>query len=220
MAEVKARPVPNSKVGRPSSGRPSTGRGCLLGGRTTKGGPLGSHGLASRCTSSRRRTLSRAGACLPRERGLRRGHMAFALECFEHGARTRRRRLVRMASLAQSALGGAASTLCSRALLRSWKTDACLARLRQPDGDRLFRRACTVLALTNVIHLFADELACLCRWSPAGAFCGASSLECGLLWHTAETTQILRRVSSFQRQPLTLRAPRGSLPVSMPSREV
>jgi len=115
--------------------------------------------------------------------------MALALERLEHAARTRRRRLVRMASLAQVALCGAASTLGCRPLLRSWKLDARFARLRQPNGNGLLRRACAMLAFANVIDLFADELACLCRWSPAGAFRRASSLERGLLWHVAEISK-------------------------------
>jgi hypothetical protein len=37
--------------------------------------------------------------------------------------------------------------------------DACASRLRQPDRDRLLRRAGAVLALSNVFDLFVDELA-------------------------------------------------------------
>ena len=182
--------MPNSEVdpARPTfSGRPSaTRRRCLPGGRTTKGGPLGSHGLTSRGTSRGRRSFSCAAACLPCKRGFRRGRMALALQRFEHRARTRGRRLVRMTSLLQVARGCAAGPLRCRALLRRWKFDTCFARLRQPDGNRLLRRACAVLPFANVIHLFADELACLGRWSPASTFRRASSLECGLLWHDVE----------------------------------
>jgi hypothetical protein len=106
------------------------------------------------------------------------------------------------------------------ATARRLQFDASAAGLRQPNRNCLLRRACTVFPFANVIHLFADELARLGRWSPAGAFRRASSLERGFLWHIAHITQVVRRVSCFQRQPLTLRAPRGSLPVSVLSREV
>ena len=89
--------------------------------------------------------------------------MTLSLERITRGARTRRRyRLTAAVPLAQGSFRCTASALRCRPLLRRWKIDARFARLRQPDRDRLFRRSCAVFALANVIHLFADELACLC----------------------------------------------------------
>ena len=89
--------------------------------------------------------------------------MTLSLERVSRGARTRRGyRLAAPAPLAQGSFRCAASAFGGRPLLRRGKIDARFARLRQPDRDRLFRRSCAVLALANMIHLFADELACLC----------------------------------------------------------
>jgi hypothetical protein len=62
-----------------------------------------------------------------------------------------------MTPFAQCTLRGAASPFRRCTLLRHRKLDACLARLRQPDRDRLLCRARTVLAFANVIDLFANE---------------------------------------------------------------
>ena len=88
--------------------------------------------------------------------------MPLALERFERGTPARRRRLVRMAPLAQCSLRGAARPFRRRALLRHRKLDAGLARLRQANRDRLFRGARTVLAFANVIDFLANEFTGLC----------------------------------------------------------
>jgi len=172
----------------------STRGGGTLGGRTAKGGSLRPRRLPGRCMSCRRRTLARAAARLSRERALRGSRVTFSLERVTRGPRTRwRRRRAAAAPLAQGSFRCATSAFGCRPLLRRGKIDARFARLRQPDRDRLFRRSRAVLALANVIHLFADEFACL-RWrSPASAFRRTGSLECGLLWHIAELRKFCAR---------------------------
>src|SRR2546422_9171893 len=58
-----------------------------------------------------------------------------------------------IADRALARLGGRAARLGRRQL------HAGSARLGQPDGDRLLRRAGSVLTLSHVLDLFADELA-------------------------------------------------------------
>jgi len=60
-------------------------------------------------------------------------------------------------------LGAATRLFGCFAFFRSRQIDAGAARFREPDGDRLFCGSCAVLALADMMHLFANEFAGLCR---------------------------------------------------------
>src|SRR5262245_9470012 len=63
-------------------------------------------------------------------------------------------------------LGGLSALLRHGAFAGRLEMNPRTPRLRQTDCDRLFRRARTVLALANMVELFAHELARLCRRGP------------------------------------------------------
>ena len=97
------------------------------------------------------------------------------------------------AALAERPLGRATRPRRGRSLPGRGQVDASLARLGEPDRNRLLRRSCAVFAFPNVLDLLAHELAGLCRRGPAGAFCLTSPFECGLPWHEALPTQVAGR---------------------------
>src|SRR5437763_12029834 len=91
--------------------------------------------------------------------------MRLALQRALHGARPPRRRLPLSAAVTArvGALGALARLLRRLAALRRRQIDARLPRLRQADRDRLLRRLRAVLALADVVHFLAYELATLRR---------------------------------------------------------
>src|SRR5690606_23044795 len=97
---------------------------------------------------------------LLRELTTRRRAARFVLQRTARGARARSRwgpGLAAVLPRREIALGRLACSARSALGRRQRHTRA--ARLRQPDGDRLFRRACAVLAPANVVDLLAHELA-------------------------------------------------------------
>ena len=120
-------------------------------------------GSGPRCFASGRLATGRAsaasaGAGLITQGLGRRGPAAFPFQRFDGGLRTGwRRGAVRRCP----ALCGVASGLLARSRrnIFGWrKFDACAARFRQSDGDRLFGGASPVLTFTDVVHFFFDEL--------------------------------------------------------------
>lgn len=78
----------------------------------------------------------------------------------------------------------AATSLFGRgALAGRGQVDAGAPGLRQADGDRLLRRARTVLAAPDVLHLFAHELSGLRGRSLALASVAPGSFDGAFLWH-------------------------------------
>src|SRR5512134_1462756 len=71
-----------------------------------------------------------------------------------------------------------------RSLRRRRELHACAPRLRQADGDRLFRRARPVLALPDVLDFLAHELTGLRAWRLAFTLGLLGSLNGFLLWHS------------------------------------
>src|SRR4051812_11689636 len=88
-----------------------------------------------------------------------RGGSAFALQRAAHRARAPRRSRTPPSALAALLVTLGLSPRLRRARLGRRHVDARTAGFGQPDGDRLLRRACSVLALANVIELLANELA-------------------------------------------------------------
>jgi hypothetical protein len=72
--------------------------------------------------------------------------------------------------------------------------DTCPSRLREANRDRLLRRARTMLALADVVHLLADEFAGLRRGRFARLLVFACTLERGLFRHVGHL-QILAGVT-------------------------
>jgi hypothetical protein len=58
------------------------------------------------------------------------------------------------------------------------------ARLRQANGNRLFGRSRTVLAFTDMVDLFAHELAGLCRRRFPGTLRLTRAFNSGFFWHS------------------------------------
>src|SRR6185312_6385197 len=74
--------------------------------------------------------------------------------------------------------------LRSSTLLRWLEIDARAPRLRQTDGNRLLRGTRAVLALADVLHFLAYELARLRAGRLSLTFILASPLDRSLLWHS------------------------------------
>src|SRR4051812_20432175 len=96
-------------------------------------------------------------------------------------ARPRRRRVRVVLSLLVVALGAALHA--ARAVARRLQRHARATRLRQADRDRLLGRARAVLALPDVFHLLANELAGRGRRAPSAAQLLPRSLHRASLWH-------------------------------------
>ena len=114
--------------------------------------------LLRRSPSRPHAPFSRRALRLRRERLRRCARPPLALQRARRCTRASRRRLGRRL------LHG--RTTCRRLFLPAAGRDlhACAARLREPDRDRLLRRAHAVLPLADVIDLLADEFSCLGRW--------------------------------------------------------
>src|SRR5438105_2316059 len=82
---------------------------------------------------------------------------SFAFQRAAHGARTSRRRFATASS--KRALRALARALRSFAFFRRLQVHARSARLRQSDGNGLLRRARSMFAAADVMHLLAHELA-------------------------------------------------------------
>ncbi len=130
--------------------------------RAFASGSLRRHGLLRGGRTLRRRALTGGGARLSREGLVRSRRVRLALERGFDGAATLRRRRARLASpLPRRVVTRGRLTGAHRRppRLRRGERHARPPRLRQSDRDRLLRRARAVLALANVIHLLAHELA-------------------------------------------------------------
>ena len=113
-------------------------------------------GAARAARSARGQPLSPDARAL-----MRRGAPRFALQLAGGGARSLRT-IARDRPVSRAARG--CRTPFRRGLgarRRRGELDAGAARLRQADRDRLFGRSCAVLALANVMDLFAHELTSL-----------------------------------------------------------
>jgi hypothetical protein len=71
----------------------------------------------------------------------------------------------------------------SRPFLRRLQINTRAARLGKPYGNGLLRRARTVLAFTDMIHLFAYELTGLSARRLPLTFISANPLDGLLFWH-------------------------------------
>ena len=120
---------------------------------------------------------------LARQRLLRRRASAFALQRPQCRARPSRRRpsppAARAARRLRAPLGRAL-----RARRRLPEMNAGAPRFRQPNRDRLLRRSRAVLALTDVVHLFANELTSLRRRRLPLPFIAPRALQRRLFRHS------------------------------------
>ena len=157
-----------------------------LGGRAAEAWALGSGALTRRTASRCGAALSRRGSCLARELRLGGGAVAFPLQRAKSRARpgTRHGFLAPAPTLSSLAFSRMPRARGRRSLFGRGKIHTSLACLRQPDGDRLFRRTRAVLPLANVFDLLAHEFTGLRRGRAARAFVVASPLQGGLVGHT------------------------------------
>jgi hypothetical protein len=81
------------------------------------------------------------------------------------------------------AFGTFPSFLGHRASFRRFEFHSGSARLGEADGNGLLRRASAMLAFADVVHLFADEFACLSGRGVAFALVFPCSFERGFFWH-------------------------------------
>jgi hypothetical protein len=68
-------------------------------------------------------------------------------------------------------------------LFRRRQLNACAPRFGKPDRNGLLRASRSVLSLTNMVHLFAHELARLRAGRFALASVFARPLDCSFFWH-------------------------------------
>src|SRR5207302_8450595 len=130
-------------------------------------------------------TATSAAASLAGERTPGSGAAAFAAQSARNCARTGARwpPPASRAATTQVAAGAGAHLLGGPATFGRSELDAGAARFGKPNGDSLLRRARSVLALADVVHLLANKFARL----RAGRFSLALLLVCAfqglLLWH-------------------------------------
>jgi hypothetical protein len=86
-------------------------------------------------------------------------------------------------ALRVSTSSGLARFLRCCAFLRRLQVDSSATRLGEAYCDSLLRRASTVLALTDVVHLFTHEFSRLSTRRLSGALIFASPLYRLLFWH-------------------------------------
>ena len=82
------------------------------------------------------------------------------------------------------ALRALACLLGYLALLGRWQVHACASCLRKSDRDRPSGRSRAVLALTDVMNLFADEFSSLCGRSLALTLVAFRPAQCVLVRHS------------------------------------
>jgi hypothetical protein len=110
-------------------------------------GPLCAHRLLRGVSQTRAAPFPRTAAGLPRKSQVRSGLRPLAFQSARRGSRPGRTRL-------------SARRRLLRFRSRLWREfHSRPSRLRQTNGDGLLRRSRTVLALTDVLDLFVDELA-------------------------------------------------------------
>src|SRR5690242_7245653 len=102
---------------------------------------------------------------------MRRRAARFVLQHVRDRARDARlmARLALMLSRLVGVFRTAARALLGFSFLWRRQIDARAPRFREPDSDRLLRRARAVLAAADILDLFADELTRLCAGGLAGA---------------------------------------------------
>ena len=131
--------------------------------RAAPGRALGPHGLLRRRAPRPRAAPHRRAVRLPRECRPRCRRTRLPLQRAPHRARPPCGWPPPPPPLGDIARGLASGLRRSLPRSRRLKLHARPPRLRQADCDRLFGRSRAVLALTDVVHLLADELAGLCR---------------------------------------------------------
>jgi len=145
--------------------------------------PLGFGSALSCPTPSGRRSSSRRVLGLSCERTWRGGAAPFAFQC--RRGRSRSPWIDALLAMSSRAAGrcGTLTRLgfCRRRRLA--KLDPRTARFGQSDGDRLFRRTRSVLAVTDVVHFLTNEFTRLCARGLPLSFIVSCPLERPFLWH-------------------------------------
>jgi len=116
--------------------------------------------------------------------------MRLSFECLGGRTRADLRRLVPRILLSRAVCRLRALACLWRGVLWRRQVHAGAAGLRQPNRDCLFRRASAMLALADVFHLLADELAGLRRRSFPLAFIFPRTFECFSVGHVPPSRRI------------------------------
>src|SRR5438270_9495807 len=205
MGAAFGKAAPTSELGRSAMLGAAAGR--LAGGNTQAARPFGAHRFYSRTAAVGGATRTGAAASLPAQRTPGSGAAAFAAQSARNSARTGARwpPPASGAATTQVAAGPGAHLLGSPAAFRRSELDAGAARFGKPNGDSLLRRARSVLALSNVMHLLANKFAGLSARRFALALILVCAFQCLLLWHgypSSENT-MCRNYAEMTGQQLT-----------------
>src|SRR5207248_6497538 len=183
MGAAFGKAAPTSELGCPAMLGAAADR--LAGGNAQATRPFGAHRFYSGAAAAGGATATSAAASLPAQRTPGSGAAAFAAQSARSGARTGTRWAppASGAATTQVAAGPGSHLLGSPPAFGRSELDAGAARFGKPNGNSLLRRARSVLALADVMHLFANKFARLSagRFSLARVFVGA--FQCLLLWH-------------------------------------
>src|SRR5438477_3954476 len=189
MGAAFGKAAPTSELGCPAMLGAAAGR--LAGSNAQAARPFGAHRFHSGAAAVGGATATSAAASLPAQRTPGSGAAAFAAQSARNSARTGARwpPPARRTATTQVAAGPGSHLLGSPATFGRSELDAGAARFGKPNGNSLLRRACSVLALADVMHLLANKFARLSagRFSLARVFVGA--FQCLLLWHGCPSSE-------------------------------
>src|SRR6058998_516018 len=130
-----------------------------------------------------RRASARRTLRLSRQRFFRRRATAFAFERTFGRARTFPRRFLTSAFAALRQIAPGLTFRSRFATLWRRQLHPGPPGFRQPDGDRLLRRASTMFAFPNMFHFFAHEFARLSGRGQAFPFVFARPFDWFFFWH-------------------------------------
>src|SRR5438270_2203273 len=204
MGAAFGKAAPTSELGRSAMLGAAAGR--LAGGNTQAARPFGAHRFYSRTAAVGGATPTGAAASLPAQRTPGSGAAAFAAQSARNSARTGARwPLSSRAATTQVAAGPGAHLLGGPATFGRSELDSGAARFGKPNGNSLLRRARSVLALADVVHLLANKLTRLRARRFALALILVCAFQCLLLWHgypSSENT-MCRNYAEMTGQQLT-----------------
>src|SRR5438067_532206 len=183
MGAAFGKAAPTSELGCPAMLGAAASR--LAGGNAQAARPFGAHRFYSGAAAAGGATATGAAASLSAQRTPGSGAAAFAAQSARNSARTGARwpPPASRAATTQVAAGAGAHLLGGPATFGRSELDAGAARFGKPNCNSLLRRARSVLALANVMHLLANKFARLSAGRFALALILVCAFQCLLLWH-------------------------------------
>src|SRR5205085_5310325 len=183
MGAAFGKAAPTSELGCPAMLGAAAGR--LAGSNAQAARPFGAHRFYSGAAAAGGATPTSAAASLPAQRTPGSGAAAFAAQSARNSARTGGRwpPPASGAATTQVAAGPGSHLLGSPSAFGRSELDAGAARFGKPNGNSLLRRARSVLALADVVHLLTNKFARLSARGFALALILVGAFQCLLLWH-------------------------------------